>query len=112
ARPRRTRSGGSRLADWTAPGSARPHRTEMRTFAPGRQGVRPRQRFSVPKRAVFAGFRTAMEGRLGVTTRPAARGPRAFPRPERGLGQPAVAGDHVGGKDGVGDDPLALDGQV
>ena len=30
------------------------------------------------------------------------------PRPERSLGEPAVARDHVGGKDVVGDEPLAL----
>jgi hypothetical protein len=30
------------------------------------------------------------------------------PRPERSLGEPAVACDHVGGKDVVGDEPLAF----
>src|SRR2546430_9105223 len=30
------------------------------------------------------------------------------PRPERSLGEPAVACDHVGGEEGVGDEPLPL----
>ena len=34
------------------------------------------------------------------------------PRPERSLGEPAVARDHVGGKDVVGDEPLALAGEL
>src|SRR5690606_26082021 len=34
------------------------------------------------------------------------------PRPERSLGKPAVAGDHVSGKDVVGDEPLALVGEA
>ena len=35
-------------------------------------------------------------------------GEHRCPRPERSLGDPAVARDHVGGKDVVGDEPLAL----